>query len=65
MKNLLRFFVVGALLGTLVGCAMEEVLETLFTPVALNLKGSVKHPERTRVNSDGFEAEDQVGVYVS
>lgn len=62
MKRLFYFFAVSALVMSMQGCSQDSVTG-LESKVLLKLTGSIN--QTTRVNASGFEANDNVGVYVS
>ncbi len=66
MKKIFSLIVVFATLCFMLSCAeVETDIKSEFSPVVLNLKGHIEKPQLTRVNATGFEANDNVGVYVS
>ncbi len=67
MKRLFQILAVSALGVLMMGCSKESSDEQISsTNYELKLRGDIKAPmSATRVNANGFEANDKVGVYVS
>ena len=69
LTKMKRFSVILSALALVVlmqGCGKGVEPETPNNPVQLRLKGNISAiAPSTRVNADGFEANDKVGVYVS
>ena len=72
MKHLFQFLFVSALAGSILGCSGGPSLEPeipdnpIQSAVQLRLKGHIASiAPSTRVNENGFVANDKVGVYVS
>lgn len=67
MKRLIQILAVSALGVLMIGCSKESSNEQISsTNYELKLRGDIKAPiSATRVNANGFETNDKVGVYVS
>lgn len=67
MKRLIQMLAVSALGVLMIGCSKESSNEQISsTNYELKLRGDIKAPiSATRVNANGFEANDKVGVYVT
>ncbi len=66
MKRFFQFLFAMTLIMSAQGCSNDSTEDpTNSTSVELRLKGYIKTIETTRVNADGFEVDDKVGVYVS
>ncbi|MBP3565927.1 MAG: fimbrillin family protein [Alistipes sp.] len=67
MKRLIQILAVSALGVLMIGCSKESSNEQISsTNYELKLRGDIKAPmSATRVNANGFEANDKVGVYVT
>ena len=73
MKRFLLFLATSALVLSFVGCSEDSTPEVptppetpTVTSTQLLLKGNIATMKQgSRVNADGFEADDKVGVYVS
>lgn len=65
MKRFFQFLMASALIVSIQGCSNEPSGE-ISSDVELKLKGEIQTPmSRTRVDVNGFETSDKVGVYVS
>lgn len=67
MKRLIQILAVSALGVLMIGCSKESSNEQISsTNYELKLRGDIKAPiSATRVNANGFETNDKVGVYVT
>ena len=67
MKRLIKFLAVSTLGVLMMGCSKDSLEGQISsTNCELKLRGDIKAPTSgTRVNTNGFEANDKVGVYVS
>ena len=66
MKRFFQFLMASALIVSMQGCSNEPSDEIGSANVELKLKGEIQIPmSRTRVDVNGFEASDKVGVYVT
>ncbi|MBQ2033197.1 MAG: fimbrillin family protein, partial [Alistipes sp.] len=67
MKRLIQMLAVSALGVLMIGCSKDSSNEQISsTNYELKLRGDIKAPmSATRVNANGFEANDKVGVYVT
>ena len=66
MKRFYQILAALALVVSMQGCSNDASESISFTKVELKLKGEIQAPlSGTRVNANGFESNDQVGVYVS
>ena len=66
MKRFYQILAALALVVSMQGCSNDASESISFTKVELKLKGEIQAPlSGTRVNANGFEGNDQVGVYVS
>lgn len=67
MKRFFQFLAVSALGVLIMSCSKEDSIEQIgSTNYELKLRGDIKAPiSATRVNANGFESNDKVGVYVS
>lgn len=66
MKRFYQILAALALVVSMQGCSNDASESISFTKVELKLKGEIQVPLLgTRVNANGFESNDQVGVYVS
>ena len=66
MKRLIKFLAVSTLGVLMIGCSKDSSEGQISsTNYELKLRGDIKAPTSgTRVNANGFEANDKVGVYV-
>ncbi|MBE6187409.1 MAG: hypothetical protein E7142_08690 [Rikenellaceae bacterium] len=65
MKRFFQFLMASAFVVSMQGCSNEPSGE-ISSAVELKLKGEIQTPmSRTRVDVNGFETSDKVGVYVS
>lgn len=65
MKRFFQFLMASALVVSMQGCS-NEPSDEISSAVELKLKGEIQTPmSGTRVNANGFETSDIVGVYVS
>ncbi len=65
MKRFFQFLMASALVVSMQGCS-NEPSDEISSAMELKLKGEIQTPmSGTRVNANGFEANDKVGVYVS
>ena len=65
MKRFFQFLMASALVVSMQGCS-NEPSDEISSAVELKLKGEIQSPmSRTRVDVNGFETSDKVGVYVS
>lgn len=67
MKRLIQILAVSALGVLMIGCSKDSSNEQISsTNYELKLRGDIKAPiSATRVNANGFETNDKVGVYVT
>lgn len=66
MKRFYQILAALALVVSMQGCSNDASESISFTKVELKLKGEIQAPlSGTRVNANGFESNNQVGVYVS
>lgn len=65
MKRFFQFLMASALVVSMQGCS-NEPSDEIRSAVELKLKGEIQTPmSGTRINANGFETSDKVGVYVS